>query len=74
MTPEEALNKHRDELTAIEIAEIAQFEKVYTIGTYRVTASSTKKDGTFKAHAGEQIGYRYVIKAVCGKGAFGSVL
>lgn len=66
--------KYKDELTTIEIAEITLCEKIYTIGKYRVTATSTKQDGTFKAHAGEQLGYRYEIKAVCGKGAFGSVL
>ena len=36
MSLAEAMAKHRDELTTIELAEISQYEKIYTIGTYRV--------------------------------------
>ena len=53
MSPAEALIKYKDQLTALELAEISQYETIYTIGSYRVTANVTKNDGTYRAHAGE---------------------
>ena len=34
----------------------------------------TDKDGFYKVHIGEQIGYRYLVERIVDKGAFGQVV
>jgi len=74
MTAAEALNMHRSKLTMFEMAEISQYDAIYTIGGFRAKQSMTQKDGTYKAHVGEQLKYRYEVRSGAGKGAFGQVL
>lgn len=71
------MERFKNQLTTLELTEITQFEKIYTIGKYRVRTSadfSKREDGTYRAHVGEQLGFRYLVEEVCGAGAFGQVL
>ena len=75
LSPQQAVHKYRYKLTSYEKIELSKSTKiVWTIGTFRVHGSSTREDGTFRAHAGEQLGYRYEIKTIVGVGAFGCVV
>lgn len=75
MSPAEAIKRYHNQLTTFEMTEINEVETIYTIGSYRVSHLMTQKDdGTYKAHVGEQLLYRYLVQKVCGKGAFGQVL
>ena len=71
------MQRFKSQLTVFELSEVTQFEKIYTIGKYRVRSQADftkREDNTYRAHVGEQLGYRSVVEEVCGAGAFGQVL
>ena len=83
ITPEEAKLKYASLLTAYETKEISDFREIYYLGQYskKITPSARSRNNGFddsqhhyKAVIGDHIAYRYEIKAILGKGAFGQVI
>ena len=52
------------------------YDGFYCIGTRRVQGLKTvaDRDGQYKVHVGEQIGFRYLVEKPLDAGAFGQVL
>jgi len=72
----EALEQYEGELTSHEMTELSTYEKIYTIGSFRVQSMRqvAGRDGFYSAHIGEQLGYRYLIEKIIDAGAFGQVM
>lgn len=84
ITGEEALTKYESLLTPYEKNEILDYQEVYYVGYLQKKVKSGKPDsdnygfdlGTnhYKASMGDHLLYRYEIRSILGKGAFGQVL
>ena len=73
MTPPEALQKYKEELTMFEKTELMQFDQIYTVGSYRreTLQEIADSEGYYRVRIGEAIGYRYLVTDIVDKGAFG---
>ena len=76
LTPGEALQRYKDELTMFEKTELMQFEQIYTVGSFRRHALQEIADaeGYYRVRVGEQLGYRFLVSEIVDKGAFGQVV
>ncbi|KAH0790008.1 CMGC family protein kinase [Histomonas meleagridis] len=85
ITPEDALNNYSDSLTEYEKEEILNYPEIYFIGDPLKKIKPKKSPSNpnngfdftthhYKVTVGDQICYRYEIKSILGKGAFGQVL
>ena len=74
-----------DFLTSFEKTEIEEFDHVWFCAPSNVKYHPTKlerlvnngfddQDGYYRFQPGDQIGYRYQVQEVIGKGAFGNVI
>lgn len=72
----EKFGSGQDAITEFEKIEIGSYERVYTLGTIRraATYDLSDKEGFYKIQIGEQLGYRYEVKRIIDKGAFGQVV
>lgn len=72
-------------LSAFERTEVDEFEEVWFMAPAANKYAATKlerlvnngfddSEGYYRYKAGDQIGFRYEVQEVIGKGAFGSVL
>ena len=70
---QEALEQFGHELTEFEKIELGNYSRIYAIGNVRRENqySIANQDGFYNTRVGEQLGYRYLIKKVIDKGAFG---
>lgn len=76
LTPQEALEQYKGELTPFEKSEVASFDFIYTVGSVRVSSirQVSRQDGFYIARVGEQIAYRYLVDKIIDAGAFGQVV
>ena len=84
ITPTEAIQKFSSALTSFELTEIKEFDEIYFLGNpskkiKNVTTNARNKGFDdqhhhYKISIGDHIAYRYEIKALFGKGAFGQVI
>ena len=85
ISPEEAKSKYASMLTSYEMNEIKDFPEIYYLGipSKKVQVKSTPGSNNYgfddsnyhyKAIVGDHLAYRFEIRAIFGKGAFGQVL
>eukprot|EP00826_Nyctotherus_ovalis_P029932 TRINITY_DN2374_c0_g1_i14.p1 TRINITY_DN2374_c0_g1~~TRINITY_DN2374_c0_g1_i14.p1 ORF type:complete len:506 (+),score=78.76 TRINITY_DN2374_c0_g1_i14:140-1657(+) len=77
ITPIQALKYYGSKLTDYEKAEILDYDFIYYIGNDHkrfVQDSFDDENGDYKAYVGNQLGYRYEIIDIFGKGSFGQAL
>ena len=85
MTPAQTLKAFGDRLTDYEKGEIIDYDSIYFIGSnngYFKTQNGKKgrednfddDKGDYNAYVGDQIGYRYEIIDMLGKGSFGQAI
>lgn len=84
ITPAEAKAKYSGLLNSYEMEEIDQYPEIYFLG-HKMKKVKPNVTGVsnygyddsghhYRSHVGDHIAYRYEIRAVLGKGAFGQVL
>ena len=85
ISPREAKEKYSSMLTSYELKEIDNFDEIYYLG---ITSKKIRPKGVagtdnygfddrehhYKAIIGDHLAYRFEIRAIFGKGAFGQVL
>ena len=81
ITPEDALSRYSSALTQFEKKEILMFKEIFYLGKL---AKKVNQKGTpsgfdtvshhYNAQIGDHINYRFEIRSLLGKGAFGQVL
>ena len=84
ITAEEALDKYSSLLTSYEQKEILDYKEIYYLGVHSKKVRSNKSPVSnygfdlnthhYRANCGDHIAYRYEIRSILGKGAFGQVL
>lgn len=84
ISPEETIKKFGNHLNIYELAEINNYQDIYFLGhpEAKIRPNSTgisnygydDKLHHYKIKIGDQIAYRFEIRSVIGKGAFGQVL
>jgi dual specificity tyrosine-phosphorylation-regulated kinase 2/3/4 len=84
ITPAEARAKYQPLLSPHEMKEIGDFHEIFYVGQPSQKVRSSLPGSLnlgfddaqhhYKAHIGDHIAYRFEIRAVIGKGAFGQVL
>ncbi|OHT06997.1 Dual specificity tyrosine-phosphorylation-regulated kinase 3 [Tritrichomonas foetus] len=84
ISPDIAIEKYSSSLNSYEIKEIINFQEIFFIGHSESKISPNSNEATnfgfddknhhYRAKIGDHIGFRYEIRAVLGKGAFGQVL
>ena len=85
MAPEVALKKYKTRLNAYEEKEIMKYPEIYFVGSASVKIRphniskvnfgfDLANTHHYRANIGDHIAYRYEIRGVLGKGAFGQVL
>ena len=84
ITPAEARAKYAALLNSYELEEIREYEEIYYLGVkekkVKPNATGVRNFGFddaahhYRASIGDHIAYRYEIRAVLGKGAFGQVM
>lgn len=72
------INKYKNRLATVEKDEIREQETVYYLGKRRPQAlgfsyAFDDEEGDLKVYAHDQIGYRYEVLSIIGKGSFGQV-
>ena len=71
----QAIKQYSDELNEYEKNEILDYKEVYYIQKNKNISEKFDNDkGEYKAYVGNQLGYRYEIIDIFGKGSFGQVL
>eukprot|EP00826_Nyctotherus_ovalis_P041306 TRINITY_DN4138_c0_g1_i13.p3 TRINITY_DN4138_c0_g1~~TRINITY_DN4138_c0_g1_i13.p3 ORF type:complete len:192 (-),score=61.38 TRINITY_DN4138_c0_g1_i13:1220-1795(-) len=80
LTAIQALKKFGKELSDFEKAELLDFEAIYYMGNGIAKYNAEKEGGyddergDYNTYVGEQVGYRYEIIDILGKGSFGQAL
>eukprot|EP00756_Hemistasia_phaeocysticola_P032532 Hpha_TRINITY_DN16412_c0_g1::TRINITY_DN16412_c0_g1_i1::g.158874::m.158874/K18669/DYRK2_3_4; dual specificity tyrosine-phosphorylation-regulated kinase 2/3/4 len=87
MTPEQALVAYESQLRGFERAEILEYPEIYYVGPPRPELGNRSarsidpesgyfddERGDYKVSNGDQIGYRFEVMGMLGKGSFGQVL
>lgn len=83
ITPSDAIAKYSPHLNSYELKEIAEFPEVYFLGSLSKKIKPLSKAPNhgydlsthhYKVNPGDHIAYRYEVKGVIGKGAFGQVI
>jgi dual specificity tyrosine-phosphorylation-regulated kinase 2/3/4 len=79
ITPEDARTRYAALLTSHELQEIGDFSDIYYVGhlNKKIRPSKSGFDDSqhhYRVVVGDHIAYRFEIRAVLGKGAFGQVL
>ncbi|KAK8843784.1 hypothetical protein M9Y10_024856 [Tritrichomonas musculus] len=83
ITPEEAKSRYLSSLTSYELDEIMIYDEIYYLGqkSKKIKPNSTglnhgydDDNHHYKAVIGDQLAYRFEIRAVLGKGVYGEVL
>ena len=80
LTAAQALKIFGSELTLFEKAEILDYDKIYYLGNGVARANAGRDNnyddetGDYNTYVGEQVGYRYEIIDILGKGSFGQAL
>ncbi|KAJ2347392.1 serine/threonine protein kinase, CMGC, dual-specificity, partial [Coemansia sp. RSA 2618] len=77
LTPQEALARYGQQLSAAERTEILEFPHVYYVGTGRGRTAARAYDderGDYVVQQHDHLLYRYEVLDVLGKGSFGQVL
>jgi dual specificity tyrosine-phosphorylation-regulated kinase 2/3/4 len=82
--PEEAREKYAAFLNSHELREIVDYDEIYYLGQptrkVRLSVTTALNSGFddcqchYRASVGDHIAYRYEIRAILGKGAFGQVI
>ena len=84
ITPSEAKELYKHMLTSYELKEIDDFQEIFFIGNYSKKIKPRQNPAMnygyddsshhLKVNIGDQIAYRFEIKSIFGKGAFGQVI
>lgn len=84
ISADDAIKKYSMQLNVYELAEINTFKDIYFIGRSEAKIKPNKTGASnygyddklhhYKVRIGDQIAYRFEIRSVIGKGAFGQVL